>query len=199
MKTLLAAVFAALLALPASAQTTAPAATPKPEVPMVDARTNTTAKRTTTTYGEFTETSSTKRELSVHVELRSFHAPSTPYDVQCFFVSSPEGGGNQLRIYNVQRKSSALLAETFDFDSGQIQGKVSTATDYPITLTDTAGNTYDGDLMSGSTRSGQKFSGWIIRILNRGVVVKVVSNQQSLQDLAEHNPADFDKAIEKAK
>lgn len=170
-----------------------------PDIPTLTAVTAGNGKRTSTGVSGNTYYSAVTRDLSVHVELSSFHKPAAPYDVQVFFISGAESGHSETpRIFNCQRVASGEIAEKFDFKAPPITGTTTSTTVTNVTITN-GFQSANGTLTSSHITSGEKFNGWVVRVLSGGVVVRVASNQAGLQYYAERNPEIFDAAILKAK
>jgi hypothetical protein len=176
------------------------------DVPILNARTASSGRKTVKSGGGELEEEQVTRSLSVAVELRTSRVPSQPYEVQCFFIGRSETTKENF-LYNVQRRASSAATDALTFQAPSIEG--TNTKRYNITVSgDFTGRTTDGDFVRGTytgtatstdKTKGDKFYGWIVRVVSQGQIVRIASNQTSLKTLAENNPTGFDKAAASAK
>jgi len=180
----------------------------RPEVPNVAAHTDIVGKRKnvkTTDSDGFNQTQD-MRSLSVVVELRSFHPPKQPYDVECFFIARSESTKSNY-IYDVIRQSSSAQSDVLKFQPAPLGGNGRRWITLPMTGSFT-GATSSGDLVTGLVSGevtysqridGSKFYGWLVRVISQGTVVRMETNQPQLKILAEKNPGIFNSASKETK
>ncbi len=135
----------------------------------------------------------TTRVQSVDVELFFFRKPSATYRVECFFIARHEAD-RELFIYETQVREGEEQKTKFLFEAAPLYGTSKESTYTPITL-NVDGVILEGELKEEKTTIGARSIGWIVRVVSRGVVTGVESNQRSLKELAQKKPEIFDAAI----
>ena len=115
--------------------------------------------------------------MTVGVELRSFRLPRESYDVQCFFFVNVDKGGGESVIWDVKRQKAGGISSKHEFSADTVTGSVGK---YSIS-------------------DGLKLSGWVVRVLSEGKVVRLESNQPGLRDFAVKESALLDAEAEKIK
>lgn len=172
-----------------------------PDVPTLDARTASSGKETLKSSEGNIQEEQVVRSLAVAVGLRSSKTPSQPYDVQCFFIGRSELTKENF-LYNVQHQASSLATDALTFQAPSIEGSNTKKYSIPVSG-DFTGATIGGESVSGSfsgtssstqKTKGDRFYGWVVRVVSKGTVVRMASNQASLKTLAEKNPTFFDQA-----
>jgi hypothetical protein len=183
----------------------------QPQVPFLSVTTlqsgNTIARSVRTMEKDATQLSKeVSRAGAVRIVLRSFSAPKTPYEVQCFF-SAKDAKKNRY-IFDVKKKSSSAVFDEIRIYSRELFGgseKVDeTTTTQHVTWSDPYGN---GGVSSGyapvkvyltSAIPGSSFEGWIVRILSESKVVRTEASVQELKLIAEKETAMLDKLAAEA-
>lgn len=178
-----------------------PAAMP---LPTVTARTDSSAKRTTTEKSGYTRIKEENRTLGVAVNVRFFAVPPFPYEVQAFFIAK-DNTTRARTIFDAAAETSQNLAADFAFESSPLTGTTKSWTSIPISGTYSGTTSYgqsvmgnfQGSATSYSKTAGSNIEGWIVRVVAQGKVLRVDSNQQALKGLAEKQATEFDAAAGK--
>ena len=163
------------------------------EVPAVTAKTQLASKGIAITHSGYTRTEQEGRQMSVKVEVRFFHAPPAPYELQCFFISKNEAT-HDMQVFDEMKKTAQGQVFEWEFMSTPIAGATRKYTSTPFSGSwvgigsdgsVTGGGTYGGTHDKYSETSGYKIVGWVVRVVGGGQVLRVESNQPSLQQTAE--------------
>ena len=163
------------------------------EVPAVTAKTNLASKSIGITRSGYSRTEQDSRQMSVNVEVRFFHAPSAPYELQCFFISKNEYT-KKMQVFDGMRKTAQGQVFTWQFMSQPIAGSTRKFTSVPFLSSWAAVGPHGAAAVAGgiyatndsySERSGYKIEGWVVRIVGQGNVLRVESNQPALQQIAQ--------------
>jgi|GEM_PF-2679258 len=167
-----------------------------PDVPNVTARTVQRGKRQYRSgSGTSVQTTTTIRSQGLEVAVSFFRNPSAPYEVECFFIARNEAS-NERFIYDAQVTRSQSARTTFEFYAPPLTGTIRRSVSIPISGTTGYGHPFTGTLYQSGSVSGSKTVGWVVRIISRGQVVRIESNQSYLRDQAKDNPTFFDAAFQ---
>jgi len=196
LRTLLLTIVAA--SLPAEAQ--------QPQVPTLTAislqRGNAISRSSSARYvggvSSTTVSKDTSRIAAVKVTLRSFSAPKTPYEVQCFFCA--KSFTKTRYIFDAKKVLSSALFDEINIFGRDLFGGAQTiakaSASQPITGTTQYGEEVSGTLETTvrltTTTSGSTIEGWIVRVISEGKVVRMDASLQELKVLAERESALLD-------
>jgi hypothetical protein len=156
-------------------------------------------------YGEFTQSKDVSRIGAVKVVLRSFSAPRTPYEVQCFF-SAKDRQKNRY-IFDVKKTTSSATFDEIQIFARDLFGG-SEIVDQRITTERAYQSTPYGGSYSANVPvrvfltkvvEGSTFEGWIVRVISAGKVVRTEASLHELKQVAENHGAILDQLAADAK
>jgi len=167
------------------------------EPPMASARTDSSGVRNTGSA----LAGQAMHESSVRVEYQFPHGLTGVAEVQCFFL-----GRNDTTMQHFIYSSLSAPAHSHDeltFISPELLGTTTTTKTYPVgtlTVTSSAGTQSSRTITQTDTtrKKGSTPQGWVVRFVSGGNVLKVLSNQPSLADMAIKSAGVFDQAIKDA-
>jgi hypothetical protein len=170
-------------------------------LPQLAAKTSSNRRHIGISQSGFTRTEQDTRTMSVDVTCRFFEVPQIPYEVQCFFVARDEAS-RQRSIFDAVVGQSQETNVAWRFESQPLAGGTRRFTSVPFTSTiqrpDGSVETHYGTDDSQTTTTGNRIEGWIVRVVARGHVLGVQSNQPSLMEMASRFGGQLDAAATRA-
>lgn len=170
-------------------------------LPQLAAKTSATRRHIGISTSGFTRTEQDTRTMGVEVTCRFFETPQIPYEVQCFFVARDASAG-QRAVFDAVVGQSQNIAVALRFESQPLAGGTRRFTSVPFSSSiqrpDGSVETRYGTEDTQTTTAGNRIEGWIVRVVARGHVLGMQSNQQSLMEMAARFGGQLDAAATRA-
>lgn len=178
-------------------------------LPMVTAATLSNSKKVVGSGSSASGERHWARTIGVSASWRFFRMPKEAFELQCFFVAKDEADKSR-NVFAFTKRAATGISGRAEFRSPELAGSGTRWTSVPFSGTAHSspggaavitGNevSITGTLTTTSYSKGSKIEGWIVRVVSGGKVVRILSNQSQLEDMAKNAAATLDAIAAESK